>query len=236
MAHLSTIPFSGFYNSIHSDEVDQTLQSMLREAPEFIYEVAWQAVDYSGVYAAYAADYAASFLDWLGLDGTFESMTSPREYNFTTDRIFVELTRADLARLWRGIDKADLTKACKARFTSYDGFISGYSNDWRTWGRLSDWDHNQLGTLVAVYAATEQGGEFDEWAEYGLMEDAQCNGAIDGWIWENSGPDLARALNAWDYLQERGKREIKTMEQWHAARRAMNLPFAETPLGQAMGA
>lgn len=243
MAHLSTIPFSGFYNSIHSDEVDHALKMMLIDrdsgteyAPEFIQEAAWQAIDYSGVYAAYAADYAASFLDWLGLDGKFESMTSPQYYNFETDRVFVELTREDLARLWRGVDKADLTKACKERFTSYDGFISHYSNDWRTWGRLSTWDHNQIGILLGVYAETEQQGEWDQWAEYSLMEDANCNGAIDQWIWDNAGPDLGRAVNAWDYLQERAKREIKTLDQWHAARRAMNLPFTDTPLGQVMGA
>lgn len=235
---LSTVPFSGFCESIHSGEVDRALEMMLTDrdsgtepAPDFIQEKAWQAIDYSGVYQSYARTYAASFLDWLSLAGEFESMTSPRFYNFETDRIFVNLTRDDLARLWRGVDKGEFSKACRDRFTSRDGFISHYSADWKTWGRLSDWDHNQIGTLLGVYAETEQGGDWDQWAEYSLMEDCAENGDIENWIWENSEKDLARAVNAWDYLQERAKRAIKTLAQWHEARRAENRPFDATPLG-----
>lgn len=221
MTYLATIPFSGFYCSIHSGEIDRTIEHMLTDrdsgcefAPSWLCEIATDSIDYSGVYRAYARDYAESFCDWLGLDAKFESMTSPRYYNFETDRIFVELTRGDIVRMWRGIDKADLDKACKARFTSCDGFCSSYSNDWRSWGRLSEWDHNQLGTLVSVFAETEQGGDFDQWAEFELMESASGNGYIDQWICENAGDKFHRALNA-----------------WHAARRAENRPFNITPLG-----
>jgi hypothetical protein len=240
---LSTIPFAGFYNSVHSDECDHTLEMMLSDretgcdsAPAAICELANDAVDWSGVYRDYAADYAASFLDWLSLDGKFESVSSPKYYNFETDRIFVELTRSDLARIWRGVDKADLDKACRRRFTSRDGFISGYRNDWREWGCLSEWDHNQIGTLLQVYAEREQGSEWDQWAEFELMESARCNGGIDGWIWANADKRLARALNLWDYLQDRCKREVRTMAQWVARRRAENRPFAGTPLGEWSGA
>lgn len=236
---LSTIPFSGFYESVHSGAVDSTLERMLTDldsgtenAPDCICEAARQAIDYSGVYQAYARTYAASFLEWLGLNGTFESMSSPRFYNFETDRIFVELTRADLARLWRTVSRDDLTKAAAARFTSRDGFISHYSPDWREWGRLSEWDHNQIGTLVGAAAVIENGGDWDSWAEFSLVEDCDGNGDIDQWIWDNAEPGLGRALDLWDYLQSRAKRSIRTLAQWHAARRAENRPFNETPLGQ----
>lgn len=240
MAILSTIPFAGFYESIHSGEVDHTLERMMTDrdsgtepAPDFLQEKAWQAIDYSGVYQSYARTYAESFLHWLGLDGEFESMTSPRFYNFETNRLFVELTRADVARLWRMVPREELTKKARERFTSRDGFISHYSPDWRTWGRLSDWDHNQIGTLVECAAEYEQGGDWDQWAEYSLVEDCSGNGDIDNWIWENAGPDLERAVTAWEYLQTRAKRAIRTLADWHAARRAENRPFDETPpLGQ----
>jgi len=235
---LSTIPFGGFYCSIHSEEVDRAFEQMFtdrdtgtKSAPDCLVQKAQDAVDFSGVYRAYAADYAASFLARLSLDGKFESTTSPREYNFETDRIFVELTRSDLARIWRGVSKADMDKACRARFTSRDGFISWYDRDWRTWGPLSTWDHNQIGTLLGVYAEIEQGSTWDQWAEYSLMEDAICNGAPDRWIWDNAGPDLARMANLWDWIQERQKRSVKTMAQWLAALRAQNRPFRDTPLG-----
>jgi len=130
---VSTVPFSGFYESIHSGEVDHTLERILTDrdsgsepAPDFIQNAAFMAIDYSAVYRRYARAYVDSFAEWLGLDGKFESMDSPREYNFTTDRVYITLTRADVARLWRGVSRADMTKAAKARFTSYDGFISGY--------------------------------------------------------------------------------------------------------------
>ena len=240
---VSTVPFSGFYESIHSGEVDHTLERILTDrdsgsepAPDFIQNAAFMAIDYSAVYRRYARAYVDSFAEWLGLDGKFESMDSPREYNFTTDRVYITLTRADVARLWRGVSRADMTKAAKARFTSYDGFISGYSSDWRTWGRLSDWDHNQLGTLLGAYAVIENGGDWDQWAEHGLVEDLNCNGDIDNWLFEEATKDLARAVNAWDYLQDRAKRAIKTcaeyLESRRDFRRAQMLPFEGTPLGQ----
>lgn len=224
---LATIPFGGFYCSIHSEAIDCAIEQMFMDrdsgcesAPDAIYELANDGVDYSGVYRSYAAAYAASFLEWLGLDGEFESMDSPREYNFTTDRIFVELARQDVARLWRMVPRAEMDKAARDHFTSRDGFISGYRADWRDWG------HNQLGTLVAAAAVIENGGDWDQWAEYELLEDCACNGEIDSWIWENSNPKLKRAADIWDYLQERAKRATKTMADYSAARRAMNRPFS----------
>lgn len=235
---LSTIPFSGFYESWHEDEIDRTFSDMFLDragrgipAPESLSDRARDAVQWSFVYQSYAKDYAEGFLQWLGLNGTFESMSSPKYYNFETDRVFVNLSRGDLARLWKGVDRDRFVGACKRRFTSRDGFISHYAPDWRQWGRLSTWDHNQIGTLVEAYAETEQDGDFGDYEELELMEDARCNGAIDNWIWDNAGPDLARALNVWDYLQTRADRPIKTLDQWHAARRAENRPFAATPLG-----
>lgn len=240
---LSTIPFSGFYGSWHEDEIDIAFSDMFlaregsgNQALESLIDRARDAVQWSFVYQSYAKYFAGSFLSWLGLDGTFESMTSPEYYNFETDRVFVNLSRGDLARMWKGVDRDRFAGACERRFTSRSGFISHYSPDWRQWGRLSTWDHNQLGTLVEAYAETEQDGDFGGNEELELMEYARDNGATDNWIWENAGPDLARALNVWDYLQDRADRPIKTLAQWHAARRAENRPFAATPLGAWCGA
>ncbi len=235
---LSTIPFSGFYGSWHDVEIDRTFSDMFLDlegrgnpAPESLIDRARDAVQWSFVYRSYAKYFAESFLSWLGLDGTFESMTSPKYYNFETDQVFVNLSRGDLARMWKCVDRDRFAGACRDRFTSRSGFISSYSPDWRAWGHLSSWDHNQVGTLVQAFAETEQGGAFDSLAEVDLMESALCNGYPESWIWENAGPDLKRAADAWDYLQDREARPIKTMAQWIAARRAENRPFGTTPLG-----
>lgn len=243
---LATVPFSGFYESIHSDEVDRALENILTDretgavpAPDFIQEAAWMGIDYPSIYEKYAECYAESLLQWLGLYGEFESMSSPREYNFGTDRMFVHLTRADVVRIWKNTPRDIFEESCKERFTSYDGFRSFYSPDWRTWGKLTEWDHNQLGTLLGAFAFAQYREEtasksWDIWAEHALVEDLACNGNIEDWIFEFSESRFTRAVNAWDYLQERAKRAIKTLDQWHAARRAENRPFTDTPLGRAI--
>jgi hypothetical protein len=83
----------------------------------------------------------------------FESMDSPREYNFTTDRVYGEMPLAIVYLLFRrsrAEGHATLAKTIKDRFTSYDGFLSHYSNRFSEWLEkpLGDWDHNELGTLL----------------------------------------------------------------------------------------
>jgi len=211
--YLSTIPFAGFYNSIHDSEVDHEFSHMFQDdrgvsISDELETLARDAVDWSGVYRAYAKDYSESFLQWLGLDGAFESISSPREYNFETDRVFVNLTRADLTRIIRGVDKETLSAKCAARFTSRSGFISGYDADWQKWGKLSAWDHNQIGTLLECFADIEHGGDFDAWAEFDLMESAFCNGAVDQW-YDSNVSDAAKWQRAWqirNYLRDRAER------------------------------
>ena len=236
---LATLPFSGFYESVHSQEVDAEIERQVEyfqedftgELPDFVRDL-WETVDYSAVYEKYAQEYAESFLAEFDIDGEFESMDSPQYYNFSTDRVFARITRDALAKIWSAVNKRLFTREVRQQFTSRDGFMSYYDPDWREWGRLSDWDHNQIGTLIAVYAAQESlQGEFGQWVEYEVMEHARGNGLISDWICETS-PKYVRALNAMDYLRDRQDRAIRTMADWHAARRAEHRPFEGTPLGQ----
>lgn len=90
----------------------------------------------------------------LGYSLKYESMSSPREYNFTTDRLFafgrLQAFRVML-RLARRPEYRDAWRAAvKARHSSYSGFISHYSNDSDSWGEdVRELDHNQLATLFA---------------------------------------------------------------------------------------
>jgi hypothetical protein len=84
---------------------------------------------------------------------TFESMDSPREYNFATDRLYGEMPLAIVYLMFRrsrAEGHATLAKTIKDRFTSYDGFIAYYPTDIEDWLEkpLGDWDHNELGTLL----------------------------------------------------------------------------------------
>jgi hypothetical protein len=230
------IPFAGFYGGMHDASLDDTFAQMFTDretgchsAPAAIVDKARDAVCWHDVYKAYAKEYAESFLQEFDLIGEFSAMDSPKYYNFSTDRIFVTIDRPSLAKIARGARSA-LNAMAKRRHTSRDGFISWYDPNWKNWGPVSSWDHNQLGTLLLAYLETEK-GDWDIWAEFDLMESAQGNGRFDNWIWENADPMLARMANLWDYLQDRCEREVRTMAQYVAKRRAMNLPFADTPLG-----
>lgn len=122
-------------------------------------EILMGAMDYRASHTAMASDYCAAFDNWaqenLGTPENafqFESMDSPREYNFATDRVYVTCPLAVAESLLAGIDSDKLETVIKERFTSYDGFISHYSNRLSDWQAkpLIDWDHNEYGTLLVA--------------------------------------------------------------------------------------
>ncbi|MGE0211827.1 MAG: hypothetical protein AB7S41_09050 [Parvibaculaceae bacterium] len=103
----------------------------------------------------YVAEVDHYLSQWLGfpLGFKFEAMDSPKFYNFETDRVFAYVEPETVARLF-ALSQEDQHQALKAkiqeRFTSRDGFISGYRNTLETWlaKPIENWDHNELGTLL----------------------------------------------------------------------------------------
>lgn len=96
----------------------------------------------------------------------FSLMTSPREYNFETDRLFVTVSNAFVGRLFkmsRDDNHTTLDATIKRRFTSCDGYVPHYSNRLSEWLEkpMGDWDYNELGTLLI--ACLELSGGFDQW-------------------------------------------------------------------------
>ncbi len=178
-------------------------------------EILFDVTDYSVAYQQIARDYVAAFDYIAGaafglvvkdtrqrynyqtkefereaynrpsIRATFESMDSPREYNFATDRIYADIPLSVMRELFKR-SKADkhatFSAVIKERFTSYDGFISGYSNRLQEWlsKPLTDWDHNELGTLLI--AALNLAGHDDEELRSDLF-DATCgsDGASHAW-------------------------------------------------------
>jgi hypothetical protein len=208
------IPFSGFYNSLHDSAIDDDFNQIMSDsdtgntrAPDRLYSLAFGAVSWNEVHLKYAQKYAKLFCDEFDLEGSFAAFDSPKYYNFETDRIFIQIDRATLAKVLRQTDKADFAQVCKDRFTSRDGFSSFYNPDWKTWGKLSVWDCNQLGALLQAYCDGKAlNGSFDGMAEYYLASDMSGNGWLPNWIWEAGGADFKRAVKIWDYLQVRAGR------------------------------
>ena len=198
---LTTVPFSGFYNSLHDAQLDQALEQMFSDRAtgcqvnSRLFNEAFSAVDWGFVHVSYAWAYVDAFAEEFKVSLSFESLRSPKEYNFTTDRIFAEISEDEVRRIFSEADKSLLTAITKEQFTSRSGFISFYSPDWRTWGDVLEWDHNQVGALLQALV----GDEFDQWAEFSLMSSAYENGRMESWLSE--GEKVQRLLRIHDRIQ-----------------------------------
>jgi hypothetical protein len=202
----TTIPFSGFYNSIHDSELDRACEQIteddrgdqipLADSEGEPFEL-WEHINWQQAYRKYATLYAENFCAWfkgeigVDLNAKFEELTSPRAYNFDTDRIFLTIPAAAVKRLYKGVDKEILRKVVKEKFTSYDGFLSFYPSRLSEWPKnVSEWDHNQIGTLIDAFLAHE------EFNEYDIMEDSNSNGELDTILWDAMDQEGIDAVNS----------------------------------------
>lgn len=206
---ITTIPFSGFYSSLHDANCDAALRTAFSDAlgatREDIFYLAQGKVDWSALHEKYAAEYAENFADEFHIKIEFESMKSPREYNFSTDVIYCTIEPDEVKRVFAAVDKSVLDEVVRETFTSRSGFISFYDPDFSNWGAIAEWDRNQVGILIRAYAL-QQNPDFDQWGENDLMENAQCNGRLEGWIFASNPAPLNRLANINDYLNARAAR------------------------------
>ena len=115
-----------------------------------------------GVY--FSKKYAESFIceikseTGIDLDANFESLQSPKEYNFLNDRIFIEMPEKNAIKFINYVlqnHKKELEILIKQNFTSGEGFISKYKNNLQLWGNPGEWDHNQIGTCFEIFQHLE---------------------------------------------------------------------------------
>lgn len=197
------LPFSGFYNSIHDAQLDQALEYMTNddschEINKKLSELAFDSIDWKQTHLLYAKYYTHEFADLFGLYSiTFKNLLSPKYYNFETDRILTDISHIDVDHVLKNINMDQLRKCIKDRFTSRDGFISHYPNTLEAWGSVQEWDHNQIGTLLTVYA-NQENSDF----EYTLLDrlDDKPFHCIDQSITNE------RPFKLLNYLQERKHR------------------------------
>ena len=163
----STIPFEGFYESSISNYIESSIEYELEylerecKATETeLEQVQFMSENENAFYHTIANDYTNSFLDQLeneigfSLDAKLESLESPKEYNFSTDRIFIQLHESKALKFINYIlknHKEELEDLIKKRFTSCSGFISFYSNSLEEWGNPKEWDYNQIGTCFEIF-------------------------------------------------------------------------------------
>jgi len=203
------IPFSGFYESIHNSNIDNVLDNQIftdyatgcTNNDQLSYR-AWDSINWHELYFDYAREYAANFAYKFNISMKFESIARPREYNFSTDRIFCEISESEVKRIFAATCKATLAKNARDTFTSRDGFNSFYDPDYLTWGEVLSWDHNQLLVLIDSFIVN-----FDFHADYELyiMDESICNGFINELIYKHCSDK--RIFKVFDYLQSRIERK-----------------------------
>ena len=167
----STIPFDGFYESFISDDIDHQIGQQiewdidiydLNEDEQQVLEDSYLSVNRSSFYNEIAEHYTNLYIDALNerlegftLNAKFSLLTSPREYNFETDRIFIDIERdhaIDFIKYIIKNHKKELENKIKDRFTSRSGFWSHYKNGLDLWTQdYSEWDHNQIGTCFELF-------------------------------------------------------------------------------------
>ena len=171
----STIPFDGFYNSYISSDIEHQIGQQIEwdcdiyDLNENEQQILWDnylSVNRSSFYNEIAEHYTDLYIDALNerlegftLKAKFNLLTSPREYNFETDRIFIDIERdhaIDFIKYIIKNHKKELEKKIQDRFTSRSGFWSHYKNGLDLWTKdYSEWDHNQIGTCFELF-------DFDE--------------------------------------------------------------------------
>lgn len=164
---LTTLPFNGFYYSVHSQVIDDAQDSLCEDSNGNPYgnilKILEDHVDWAQVFRDYSKEYVAWFSQRYDftLPLIFDELRSPKYYNFETDRIFAYIGRRDLARMLCSVRGECLNRAIKERFTSRPGFISYYPSNIKDWPPVRDWDHNHVGTVLAAYV--EQRNIHPEW-------------------------------------------------------------------------
>ena len=172
----STIPFDGFYESFISDDIDHQIGQQIEwdtdiyDLNEDEQQVLWDNyldINRSYFYNQIAEDYTNFYIEILNrrlkgfeLKATYKFFTSPREYNFSTDRIFIEIGEnhaIDFIKYIIKHYKKELEEKIKQRFTSRSGYWSHYKNTLNSWTQdYSEWDCNMIGTCFELFDLEEE--------------------------------------------------------------------------------
>lgn len=185
-------------------EIDEELFPDKGEIAELIFK----HCDYGKVHLQVAQFYVEAFDHFacsdLGLPTgsfTWAAMVSPREYNFTTDRIFANISDEALDAMWKqsvADEHKTLAQVLEDRHTSYSGFHSWYSNRLEDWlaKPVAEWDHNELASLLHAvirlhgYTDSEMGETLYEYVFGG--GDAEAEAIDAGMNWDEFHRDVEK--------------------------------------------
>lgn len=196
MLEVSLPFFSGFYESELSYMMDREIES---EAEYNGKEIEWlmDRYDFQAAMKAMSQAWVLAFSEELEIPLEYDSLSSPKEYNFTTDRVFALIPLAEVKKLESVRHSEEFKTILKKWFTSYDGFCSFYESnpnhdDWQK--PIEEWDHNELSALLAAKVIQEFGSK-EKFQGYMLEHNAVEEAVYYGWKADSlpSGLDLQLA-------------------------------------------
>jgi hypothetical protein len=129
MKRLIEIPFDGFYESYITSCIDNEEEYLLESVQEDKNEALQATFDWD--LEALTKDYSEYFMEWLrettGIDmnATFGSLEHPKEYNFSTDRVFMSVDEDKALELkgWIEVNCKNELQQCIEKVTTS---VSGY--------------------------------------------------------------------------------------------------------------
>lgn len=166
--HEVQIPFTGFYESIHSAPFDDAVEQTLEEYPNVEYDDL--ELDWAGYVKEYSEVYVDAYVEELkdlgersvDISLKYQLTDSPEQYNFVTDVIVAEISDDDIKKVMKAhsLDAfKSLRDFIKSRHTSCDGFFSFYSSSLEDWDvtEVLNWDEVQLGTMLHALCVDYEG-------------------------------------------------------------------------------
>ena len=170
------VPFIGTYGAL-SDCIDSEME---READN------WVDNDQDGVLHGtfFMGDYLRDYVHWVGdycklLTLKFREMTSPRYYNFETDRVFASVDKIDLWCAYKNINQDAYDYAVREWTTPRDGYSPYY--------RAEDFYFESIDEMVNAPACI-----------LGVILDTLCHTQL----WEDVGDYDYKMLNVWSLYLE----------------------------------
>jgi len=169
------VPFSGYYESIPDSMIDDAILGLYdydykndtdRDVTDTESNLIWMAdINYDAIREEFNKKYIDELNKEFNLDLEYTEMASPQFYNFGTDRLYATIPKDQFDKIRREVEKyPEYPGYIKDHYTSYDGFISFYSNDVtdQEWTR-DVLDDPQANTILEMYFRNEGG---DDWGIY----------------------------------------------------------------------
>ena len=118
--------FGGFYDSVHKTLMDIEIENIL-ETEDLEYDQICDYIDFKAIHLEYSKRLVLDFNDEFDLNLKFEQLIQPKEYNFKTDEILVEMSMQDYNYLFFHTDQDELKHKITKATTNRDGYSAFYN-------------------------------------------------------------------------------------------------------------